>query len=224
MSFPMSIIKGSLLLATPYPYAPADRARNCERLDASTRPSRSIRKMSEPCCGRPRRSAYETVLLPKRSGGEHHAGGRQFVCRSGRASLDRADRESGAGARAIRRSEESGSSASRITRMPVILGQTPIPTPCVLVVGSEGQGMGPNLAKRCDLLAEDRNARRGEFTQCGNRGLDCALRSLAILNSAFQSRHVRSAADRCSARLIRQRFLEVTIDGIFVRLHEAVGL
>ncbi len=33
-----------------------------------------------------------------------------------------------------------------------ILGQTPIPTPCVLVIGSEGQGMGPNLAKRCDLL------------------------------------------------------------------------
>jgi len=33
-----------------------------------------------------------------------------------------------------------------------LLGQTPIPTPCVLVVGSEGQGIGPNLAKRCDLL------------------------------------------------------------------------
>lgn len=33
-----------------------------------------------------------------------------------------------------------------------ILGETPIPTPCVLVIGSEGQGMGPNLAKRCDLL------------------------------------------------------------------------
>ncbi len=33
-----------------------------------------------------------------------------------------------------------------------ILGATPIPTPCVLVIGSEGQGMGPNLAKRCDLL------------------------------------------------------------------------
>lgn len=32
------------------------------------------------------------------------------------------------------------------------LGATPIPTPCVLLVGSEGQGMGPNLAKRCDLL------------------------------------------------------------------------
>ncbi len=28
----------------------------------------------------------------------------------------------------------------------------PIPTPCVLVIGSEGQGMGPNLAKRCDAL------------------------------------------------------------------------
>lgn len=33
-----------------------------------------------------------------------------------------------------------------------ILGDAEIPTPCVLVVGSEGQGMGPNLAKRCDLL------------------------------------------------------------------------
>lgn len=33
-----------------------------------------------------------------------------------------------------------------------ILGKTAIPTPCVLVIGSEGQGMGPNLAKRCDLL------------------------------------------------------------------------
>ncbi len=33
-----------------------------------------------------------------------------------------------------------------------ILGKTPIPTPCVLVIGSEGQGMGPNLTKRCDLL------------------------------------------------------------------------
>ncbi len=33
-----------------------------------------------------------------------------------------------------------------------VLGATPIPTPCVLIVGSEGQGMGPNLAKRCDLL------------------------------------------------------------------------
>jgi 23S rRNA (guanosine2251-2'-O)-methyltransferase len=33
-----------------------------------------------------------------------------------------------------------------------ILGQTAIPTPCMLVIGSEGQGMGPNLAKRCDLL------------------------------------------------------------------------
>lgn len=33
-----------------------------------------------------------------------------------------------------------------------ILGETAIPTPCVLVVGSEGQGMGPNIAKRCDLL------------------------------------------------------------------------
>jgi 23S rRNA (guanosine2251-2'-O)-methyltransferase len=33
-----------------------------------------------------------------------------------------------------------------------ILGEAPIPTPCVLVIGSEGQGMGPNLAKRCDLL------------------------------------------------------------------------
>lgn len=32
------------------------------------------------------------------------------------------------------------------------LGSTAIPTPCVLVIGSEGQGMGPNLAKRCDLL------------------------------------------------------------------------
>lgn len=35
-----------------------------------------------------------------------------------------------------------------------VLGVTPIPTPCVLVIGSEGQGMGPNLAKRCDLLLE----------------------------------------------------------------------
>jgi 23S rRNA (guanosine2251-2'-O)-methyltransferase len=33
-----------------------------------------------------------------------------------------------------------------------ILGEASIPTPCVLVIGSEGQGMGPNLAKRCDLL------------------------------------------------------------------------
>lgn len=33
-----------------------------------------------------------------------------------------------------------------------LLGSTPIPTPCVLVIGSEGQGMGPNLAKHCDLL------------------------------------------------------------------------
>lgn len=33
-----------------------------------------------------------------------------------------------------------------------ILGVTPIPTPCVLVIGSEGYGMGPNLSKRCDLL------------------------------------------------------------------------
>jgi 23S rRNA (guanosine2251-2'-O)-methyltransferase len=33
-----------------------------------------------------------------------------------------------------------------------LLGQTPIPTPCVLVVGSEGHGIGPNLAKRCDVL------------------------------------------------------------------------
>ena len=33
-----------------------------------------------------------------------------------------------------------------------VLGSTPIPTPCVLLIGSEGQGMGPNLAKRCDLL------------------------------------------------------------------------
>lgn len=33
-----------------------------------------------------------------------------------------------------------------------VLGSTPIPTPCVLLVGSEGQGMSPNLAKRCDLL------------------------------------------------------------------------
>lgn len=32
------------------------------------------------------------------------------------------------------------------------LGLTAIPTPCVLVVGSEGHGMGPNLTKRCDLL------------------------------------------------------------------------
>lgn len=34
------------------------------------------------------------------------------------------------------------------------LGTTPIPTPCVLVIGSEGHGMGPNLAKRCDLLLQ----------------------------------------------------------------------
>ena len=33
-----------------------------------------------------------------------------------------------------------------------ILGDTTIPTPCVLVIGSEGHGMGPNLAKRCDML------------------------------------------------------------------------
>lgn len=33
-----------------------------------------------------------------------------------------------------------------------VLGVASIPTPCVLVIGSEGQGMGPNLAKRCDLL------------------------------------------------------------------------
>ncbi len=33
-----------------------------------------------------------------------------------------------------------------------VLGRTSIPTPCVLVIGSEGQGMGPNLAKHCDLL------------------------------------------------------------------------
>lgn len=33
-----------------------------------------------------------------------------------------------------------------------LLGRTQIPTPCVLIVGSEGQGIGPNLAKRCDLL------------------------------------------------------------------------
>lgn len=33
-----------------------------------------------------------------------------------------------------------------------ILGSMPIPAPCVLVIGSEGQGMGPNLAKRCDVL------------------------------------------------------------------------
>lgn len=32
------------------------------------------------------------------------------------------------------------------------LGSAPIPTPCVLVIGSEGHGMGPNLAKRCDML------------------------------------------------------------------------
>jgi len=33
-----------------------------------------------------------------------------------------------------------------------ILGSMQIPIPCVLVIGSEGQGMGPNLAKRCDVL------------------------------------------------------------------------
>jgi 23S rRNA (guanosine2251-2'-O)-methyltransferase len=32
------------------------------------------------------------------------------------------------------------------------LGQIQIPSPWVLIVGSEGQGIGPNLAKRCDLL------------------------------------------------------------------------
>lgn len=34
------------------------------------------------------------------------------------------------------------------------LGATSIPTPCVLLIGSEGRGLGPNLIKRCDLLVE----------------------------------------------------------------------
>jgi 23S rRNA (guanosine2251-2'-O)-methyltransferase len=33
-----------------------------------------------------------------------------------------------------------------------VLGSTPIPTPTVLIVGSEGYGLGANLTKRCDLL------------------------------------------------------------------------
>jgi 23S rRNA (guanosine2251-2'-O)-methyltransferase len=33
-----------------------------------------------------------------------------------------------------------------------VLGVTPIPTPAVLLIGSEGHGISPNLAKRCDLL------------------------------------------------------------------------
>lgn len=33
-----------------------------------------------------------------------------------------------------------------------VLGEVEIPAPCVLVIGSEGQGMSPNIAKRCDLL------------------------------------------------------------------------
>jgi 23S rRNA (guanosine2251-2'-O)-methyltransferase len=33
-----------------------------------------------------------------------------------------------------------------------VLGAASIPTPCILIVGSEGQGLGPNLTKRCDLL------------------------------------------------------------------------
>ncbi len=141
--------QGVALLATPYPYAPATV------LEEWNGSMLALDHLQDPQnVGTMLRAAeafgVETILIPKDRA----------------ASITPAAVNASAGAvehLSIVRTVNLAQELERLKKRGIwivgienredagLLGQTPIPTPCVLVVGSEGQGIGPNLAKRCDL-------------------------------------------------------------------------
>ena len=142
--------QGVVAFTTPYPYVPA------EALGVADGPMLALDHLVDPQnVGTLLRAAeafgVTTILLPK----DRSAGVTPAVVNSSAGAVEHLS---------IVQVVNLGQELDRLKKRGLwvvgiendqraaILGQTPIPTPCVLVIGSEGQGMGPNLAKRCDLL------------------------------------------------------------------------
>jgi 23S rRNA (guanosine2251-2'-O)-methyltransferase len=142
--------QGVAALATPYPYAPADAL---EAVDGSIL---ALDQLVDPQnVGTLLRAAeafgVKTILLPR----DRAAAITPAVVNSSAGAVEHLSIVQTVNlAQELERSKKQGRWIVGIENRDnsAILGRTPIPTPCVLVIGSEGPGMGPNLAKRCDLL------------------------------------------------------------------------
>lgn len=142
--------QGVAALATPYPYAPA------ELLEESSSAILALDHLVDPQnVGTLLRAAeafgVKTILLPK----DRAAAITPAVVNSSAGAVEHLSIVQTVNlAQELERLKKHGRWIVGIENRDnsAVLGETSIPTPCVLVIGSEGQGMGPNLAKRCDLL------------------------------------------------------------------------
>ncbi len=144
--------QGVAALATPYPYA------GIEVLDAVDHSMLALDHLVDPQnVGTLLRTAeafgVKTILIPK----DRAAGITPAVVNSSAGAVEHLSIVRTVNlAHELERLKKRGFWIAGIEHheRAVTLGSTAIPTPCVLVIGSEGPGMGPNLAKRCDLLLE----------------------------------------------------------------------
>jgi 23S rRNA (guanosine2251-2'-O)-methyltransferase len=142
--------QGVVAFTSPYPYAPADA------LEVADGSMLALDHLVDPQnVGTLLRAAeafgVRTVLLPR----DRSAGITPAVVNSSAGAVEHLSIVQVVNlAQALDRLKQRGIWVVGIEHheRAAILGETPIPTPCVIVIGSEGQGMGPNLAKRCDLL------------------------------------------------------------------------
>lgn len=142
--------QGVVAFASPYPYA------NSGLLDDASMSMLALDHLVDPQnVGTLLRAAeafgVRTVLLPR----ERSAGVTPAVVNSSAGAVEHLDIVQVVNlGQTVDRLKEHGHWIVGIEHheRANVLGTVPIPTPCVLIVGSEGQGMGPNLAKRCDLL------------------------------------------------------------------------
>jgi 23S rRNA (guanosine2251-2'-O)-methyltransferase len=142
--------QGVAALATPYPYASTDSLEDINgsilALDHLLDPQNvgTLLRAAEAC-------GVKTILLPK----DRAASITPAVVNSSAGAVEHLSIVQTVNlAQELERSKKQGRWIVGIENREnsAILGETPVPTPCVLVIGSEGHGMGPNLAKRCDLL------------------------------------------------------------------------
>ena len=85
---------------------------------------------------------------------------------------------------------------------PLTARQADLRGPVALVVGSEGQGIGPAVRRRIDLLVRIPMRGAGRFAQRGRRGLGAAVRASASAAAMPRRRHRRTAATDAVGRSI----------------------
>lgn len=142
--------QGIALLVSPYPYAPA------ETLETASGSLLALDHLLDPQnVGTLLRAAeafgVRTVILPR----DRAAGITPAVVNSSAGAVEHLDIVPVVNlSQELERLKKRGLWVVGIEnhQRAAVLGSVAIPTPCVLMVGSEGQGMSPNLAKRCDLL------------------------------------------------------------------------